>query len=646
MGIMRAIASFLARRGRKKGRSKEPGSTSGSAPAFYSIGPESFSLGDRPIGHTEENGKEAGQGQGEGKGEGAEGGKEGQKEDGQPKKESDISPRLEENLKWLKGLFHVEKNSDIIIREFFLATDPPRKAALIFVEGLIDKKVIDLAVLQPLMLLAGLDKDAKPEGPGVEGPIEMVLKHLVPGTQVEKKATFAEVIDGMLKGASLLLVDGANSALLVETKGWEHRTVEKPTTEQTVKGPHEAFNEVVRVNTALIRRRIRSPHLIMEALKVGKLSSTDVVVAYIEGLTNPKLVEEIKRRIKAVETDFIPDSGYVEQYLEDAPFSPFPQFLSTERPDRVAAGLTEGQVAILTDGSPYTTMVPSTFTIFLQSSEDYYLRWPYSSLLRAIRLGALLIGVFLPAIYIAITTYHQEMIPTGLLLAIAASREKVPFPVLFEAVIMELSLELIREAGLRIPSAIGPTIGIVGALILGQAAVQANIVSPILVIIVAVTALGSFTAPNFLASFSLRFLRFPMMFLAGFLGLYGVAAGTMFLVLHMTALKSFGVPFLSPIAPYRPAAGGDIILRAPLWLMEKRPSMYRPLDRRRQAPYVRTWIPTVEEAAEKVAETEDKEAMESKKDWQGSDPTEKDPGKGKADPGNKSDPGKGKGGAG
>ncbi|MGE5576678.1 MAG: spore germination protein [Syntrophothermus sp.] len=633
MDMIRAIASFLGRRRRKRGRGQEPGGTSGSAPVFYSISSESFSLGERPV-ESEESGEGRGRGKGPGD-RGKEGGEDkgqrgrekGQKGGGQEKKESDISPRLEENLNWLKELFHAEKNSDIIVREFFLATDPPRKAALIFVEGLIDKKTVNLAILEPLMLLASLNKDAKPEGPDVKDPVEMVLKHLVPGTQVEKRDTFAGLIDGMLKGASLLLVDGADSALLVETKGWEHRNVEKPTIEQVVKGPHEAFTEVIRVNTALIRRRIRSPHLIMEVIKVGRLSSTDVVVAYIEGLTNPKLVEEVKRRLKAIEVDFVPDSGYVEQYLEDGPFSPFPQFLSTERPDRVAAGLTEGQVAILTDGSPYVTVVPSTFTIFLQSPEDYYMRWPYTSLLRAIRLGALLIAVFLPALYIAITTFHQEMIPTGLLLAIVASREKVPFPVLLEAMLMELSLELIREAGLRIPTAIGPTIGIVGALILGQAAVQANIVSPILVIIVAVTALGAFTVPNFLAGFSLRFLRFPMMLLAGFLGLYGVAAGIAFLVLHMASLKSFGVPFLSPIAPYRPSPGGDIVLRSPLWRMEKRPVIFRPLDRWRQAPYVRTWISTVEKATEELPEMVQSRVTD-KKEWR-----EKDPAKGQDDPG-------------
>lgn len=494
-----------------------------------------------------------------------------------------ISTNLEWNLNLLKKIFQQEKNSDIVIREFSLALDPPAKGALIFIEGLTDRTVINQNILQPLMLLANISPDAVNNQ-----TIETIYNYLLPTNQAEKKCKLEEIVQAILTGTGVLLVDGASAGLVIEIKGWEHRTVAPPITEQVVRGPQEAFTELLRTNTALIRRRIRTPKLIMEGLKIGEVSKTDVVIAYIADLANPVLIEEVRARINSIKIDYLPDSGYLEHYMEDNPYGIFPETLSTERPDRVTAFLSEGHVAILVDGSPFAIVAPITFTAFIHSPEDYYLKWPFGTLLRLVRLLGIFFALFLPSIYIAITNYHQEMIPTSLLLAIAASREFVPFPVFVEVVLMELALELIREAGIRIPSAIGPTIGIVGALILGQAAVQAGIISPLLVIVVALTALGSFTIPNFTASFSLRLFRFPLTILGAVLGFEGVAAGTILLVMHLASLKSFGVPYMSPIAPYR---GGhkDIILMGNLSQMKHRPSFIRPLDEIRQPKENPSW---------------------------------------------------------
>lgn len=311
---------------------------------------------------------------------------------------------------------------------------------------------------------------------------------------------------------------------------------------------------------------------------------------YIKDIANPQLVAEVKYRIQSIAeaTDYISETGVLEEYIEDHPRSLIPQTLSTERPDRLAAHIREGYVGIVMANSPYSLAVPATFAIFLHTAEDFYLRWPFGNFLRILRAASILIALLLPAIYIAIVNYHQEMIPTDLLLAITAARETVPFPSLVEILFMEFSFELIREAGIRIPSVIGPTIGIVGALILGQAAVSASIVSPILIIVVAITALGSFVVPNYNASFTIRLLRFAFTLLGGFLGFFGIAFGIFIMTLHVATLTSFGVPFLTPIAPYR-SKSNDRVIRPLNFNQPYRPYYLRPLDWIRQQKVARPW---------------------------------------------------------
>ncbi|HEY3315933.1 MAG TPA: spore germination protein [Bacillota bacterium] len=489
------------------------------------------------------------------------------------------------NLAWAMQVFHKQDNSDVVIRELEIGTEPPVRAFILYFDGLVVKNAVWEGVLQPLMLLSEID-DIRRRG----NLLDSVAKRLVPSDKYETVTDYEAVIAHVLTGETALFVDGEAGALALETKGWEHRSVERAQSEMVVRGPIEGFTEALRSNTALVRRLIKSPDLVVEGLKIGRLSRTDVALMYIKGLTNDKLVTEVRRRIKAIDVDFAPQSGMLEQYIEDFPFAIFPQVTSTERPDRVGAFLSEGNVAILVGDDPWALIAPMTFTTFLHSSEDYYLRWPYANFLRILRFVSMLIALFVPAAYIAVTNYHQEMIPTDLLMAIASSRHGVPFPVPVEVILMELSFELIREAGVRIPNVIGPTIGIVGALVLGQAAVAANIVSPILVIIIAVTGLATFAIPNFSASFAVRVLRFPFEIVAAFLGFPGMAAGMLFMALHLASLRSFGVPYLSPVAPRRTPTA-DVLLRGQLWTMWHRPPFLRQSDQIRQDLIVRKWAP-------------------------------------------------------
>jgi spore germination protein KA len=393
-----------------------------------------------------------------------------------------------------------------------------------------------------------------------------------------------------LDGSSALLIDGSDQALIIETKGWEQRGVDRPTNEPVVRGPQESFVENFRDNTASVRRYIKDPKLVTEIFRVGRRSRTQVAVMYIRDIANVKLVEEVKHRIKSVaETvDYIPETGTLEEYLEDHPKSLIPQMLSTERPDRLGAYIREGHVGVVMANSPFSLIIPTNFSIFLHSAEDYYLRWPFSNFIRFIRACAIFIALMLPSIYIGIVNYHQEMIPPDLLIAMTAAREAVPFPAIVEILFMEFSFELIREAGVRIPSIIGPTIGIVGALILGQAAVSASVVSPILIIIIAITALASFVVPNYNASFSVRILRFIFIILAGFLGFFGIAFGVFLLILHLVTINSFGIPFMTPIAPYKPK-NKDRVIRPRAYDQPYRPLYLRPLDWIRQEKNPRRW---------------------------------------------------------
>lgn len=498
--------------------------------------------------------------------------------------DDDIPVNLDRNEEILRQVFHMPENKDIVVRAFAVGNLQKWRGLVVFVDGMSDKTVINNNVLQPLMLLSHI-ADAVPER-----KLEVVSDTLLPGNQITLEQKWSKVIPGILAGSTAVFIEGCDAALVVETKGWEHRTVGVAQTENVVRGPHDGFTENFRANTALVRSRLRSEHLVTEMFSVGNLGKTDVGVMYVHGLTNPALVDEVRKRVSAIDVDYLADSGIFEQFIEDTPNSMVPQVFSTERPDRIASMLAEGHVAIFVGMSPFVLAVPVTLWTLVHTPEDAYLRSPYGTFLRLLRWCALGVALLTPAFYVATTNYHPEMIPTDLLLAIAGSREQVPFPVVVEVLLMEFAMELIREAGIRIPSVIGPTIGIVGALIIGQAAVQAGVVSPLLVIVIATTALASFTIPNYNLNLAVRVLRFGFLFAAAILGFYGIALLLCIFVVRLSVTKSFGVPFLAPVAPSMDSAP-DVLIRGHVYAMNQRPSFLQTQRSWRQQPVTRPWSP-------------------------------------------------------
>lgn len=494
-----------------------------------------------------------------------------------------IPRSLDEARIRIESLFHLPRNKDVIRRELVIPLDPPVRAFLIFLEGMAGAQLIHEGIIQPLLLLPRLGHRAPEE---LAAYIEQCL---LVGNQVERRATLAEAAFGVTGGMTALFVDGLGDAFLVETKGYDYRRIERPQNEAVLRGPQEAFVERLRTNTAQIRRHLRSPDLVTELYQVGRRGRRDVALMYLEGLANPELVEEARRRLRAIDVDAVVD-GQLEQLLEDSPASLLPTTLVTERPDRAAAFLAEGHVAIVSDLNPMAVIVPTTIWSAFHAAEDYYLRHPFGNFLRLLRAVAVFIALALPGVYVAVVNFHPEMIPTDLMLSIARQRELVPFPAVIELLFLELTFELVREAGVRIPSVIGPTLGIVGALILGQAAVQAGLISAVVVIMIAVTGLASFAIPSIDLSFSIRILRFAFIGLAAVLGFFGVAAGLVALAFYTTGLTSFGVPVLSPVAPWRPPSR-DVLVRGQVFDQESRPQHLVPGDLRRQPDLVRTWDP-------------------------------------------------------
>jgi len=405
---------------------------------------------------------------------------------------------------------------------------------------------------------------------------EQVLIH----HEVTEMSDLESALSGLLSGDTLLLFDGIATALLVPTKGWSQRAVGEPSTENVVRGPRDGFTENIRVNTASVRRRIKHPAFRLISLEVGVRTNTVVEIGYIEGIVKEGLVDEVVQRIQKIDIDGVLESGYIEELINDSPYSPFSTIQNTERPDKVAAALLEGRVAIFVDNTPFVLTAPAYFWEFLQASDDYYNRFWAGSFYRFVRYIAFIISLVLPSMYVMLLTFHQEMIPTQLILTIASGREVVPFPVLLEALIMEIAFELMREAGLRMPKPIGQAVSIVGSLIIGQAAVQAGLVSPSMVIIVAVTGIASFVIPNYGASFAIRVLRFPLLIASGAFGLLGFATVFFMIVIHALSIRSFGESYFAPMTPFKAMDQKDIIFRLPWWSLKHRPEMAQ--DSRRE----------------------------------------------------------------
>ncbi|MBS3984677.1 MAG: spore germination protein [Selenomonadales bacterium] len=492
-------------------------------------------------------------------------------------KDEPLALSLDENLHLLK--LHLGGSDDVVFRDFRLGNASALRAAVVFIDGLTNKDQLQRDLLSPLMIFAHHTAQAECES-GLRG-FAALKSHLLTVMEVKDVGTVGECVLAVLSADTVLLLDRTDTALVIGARTWEHRPIMEAVTERGVRGPRDGFNELFKSNIALVRQRMKTPSLRVKFACIGRRSQTNLAILYDSGLASPAILTELYKRLSYIDVDGILDSGYIEQYIEDSPYSPFPQVQFTERPDRVAAAIMEGRVALIVDGTPFAILVPSVLSNFLPTSEDHYERWLVMTGVRFVRAMSIIMAVLLPALYVAVTTFHQEMIPSQLALTIAGARAGVPFPAVVEALMMEVTFELLREGGIRVPGTVGTTIGIVGGIIIGQAAVTAGLVSPVMVVVVALTAIGSFAVPAFNVGLSLRLLRFPLILLAGTLGLYGVLAGVIAVVLHLVSLKSFGVPYLSPLAPSDNQGLKDTLIRAPLWAQLLRPGMFEPRQKRR-----------------------------------------------------------------
>ena len=500
----------------------------------------------------------------------------------QPQGNSDeISTELCVNLETIRQKFLMPKNQDVIIREFKIGRKA--KAFMVYMDGMVDKQTLNLAIFPQLM-----SKDIFDEL-GSDCPVDYLLENVLTVHSLRKVNKYSDTVMQVLRGMSALFIEGCNECILLETMGFEKRAVGTPITETVVKGSQEGFTESLRTNVTLVRKIIKNENLVTEILPIGNTNHSSCAVMYLDGIANPKVIQEVMKRLKRINTDFILGDGMIEQFIEDNSLMLFPQVITTERPDRTASFLMEGQVIIIAEGTPFAIAAPVTFFRLFHTSEDSFVRWPASNFLRFIRLFGLFCATFLPGIYVALTLYHLEMLPTELLISIARAKEVVPFPTLLEVLIMELAFELIREGGIRVPSVIGQTLGIVGALILGQAAVAAGLVSPLLVIVVSITGLGSFAIPNYTLALAIRIERFLFIFAGAVLGFYGIALMAVLLAYFACSMKSFGVPYFSPVAP-KTKVNPDVVLRHPIWSQKNRPDELQNPNRKRQGDNVKLWI--------------------------------------------------------
>lgn len=485
--------------------------------------------------------------------------------------DGNLAGKLAQNLNAIKDMY--DNPTDLVVREMELK-NLKGKCALVYIDGLADKNLVNEQIIRNILLFA--DEN-------VHDPVsitDLSLK-LLSVSAVTEVSSFDEVSLAILSGDAALFLDNFDNALIIGSKGYETRSLEEPITEGVIRGPRIGFVENIRTNTALVRRDIRDQNLRMKAYKVGRRSKTDAVVLYVDGIVHPDIVKEVERRLKSIDIDDVLESSYIEEFIEDSTLSPFPQIQNTERPDKVSAALLEGRVAILLDGTPFALIVPSVFMHFLQSPEDYFERWIPASFLRSLRYLTAFIALFAPALYIALVSFQQGMIPSKLAFSIAATREGVPFPAVIEAFLMIITMEILQEAGSRLPKPIGQTVGIVGGLVIGEAAVSAGIVSPIMVIVVALTAISTFTIPAYNFGTTIRILRYFFMIAAATLGFFGLIMVYIAVNIHLINLKSFGMPYTVPFAPSFYGDWRDLVFRTPHTAMKQRPTYTDPEDETR-----------------------------------------------------------------
>jgi hypothetical protein len=494
-------------------------------------------------------------------------------EDFSPKNESfdpaEITSNLDNNLETLLKTF--KNSSDFSIKRFYIEKNKEEPLAILYLDTLVDTITLNKNILEPLM-----HKSMKYSSSNKQSIIDFLDKSCITVSDVIQTKEMQEIITGILLGKVILLLHNHSEVLIIDCKKSMERDIEEPLLESVSRGARDGFTESVHTNISLVRQRLKDPFLKVRKLVIGERTQTEVCVLYIEDIVNSSLVKNVIQKLSSIQTDGILSDGYLEEYLEENPYSPFPQVDNTERPDKVVASLLEGRVAILVDGSPSTLVVPIFLIQLFQSPEDYYQRTLYAGMLRLLRYLSAFISVSFPAIYLSLLTYHSQFIPSTLIELLLTGRSELPFPAALEILILLFQVDLIQEASSRLLGRVGQAAGIVGSIVLGQAAIVANITSPSTVVVIATTFLSSYVVPRYALSFSLRILRYLMIFAASFLGIYGVIMAWLIIIIHLCSIESMGTPYLAPISPTKIQSLKDSIVRFPIKKMVNRPSELNP----------------------------------------------------------------------
>lgn len=487
--------------------------------------------------------------------------------DGKAAEDIKISAELEYNLSFLRGAFG--GCYDLVLRAFTSGIDG-KKCLIAFLDGMVDKNIINTDVIKPIQTPGNSgprSERAKPDAAA------MLMENTLLNISVIKEVFFLkDAVKQILEACCVLFIEGSSSAVVIYASDIKTRSVSEAQGESVLRGPLEAFIEDVNVDVTMIRRRLKTTNLKLEQYEIGKQSKTKVILAYLQGVADEQVIGEARRRLEKVDIEMLFDGGQIQSCIEDDPLSPFPQMNTTERPDVCTAALAEGRFAILVDGSPFVIIAPTTFFYLFSAAEDYYNRYIFVSFIRIISYLAFIVALAGPSFYIAVTTYHPDMLPTTLLISVLSARANVPFPALLEAVLLELIFELVREAAIRLPNRISQALSIIGALVIGQISVQAGLVSPLMIITVSITGLASFVIPKINSARQISVLRFPLMIFAATMGIFGLIMAGLIILIHLAALRSFGVPYLSPVTPLHPEGLKDTVIILPARSMGGQPS--------------------------------------------------------------------------
>lgn len=474
-----------------------------------------------------------------------------------------LSLSLKENILLFRSIF--TDNETLIVREFQNKSLESARCCILYFDGMIDTKIINEHIIEPVLAC-----DLTKEMNGSNLLIEMKNK-IIASNEVTDESDTDKIVSSVLYGDTVFLLEGYSSALIINTKGWQTRQITEPESTKVIRGPREGFTESISTNLSMVRRKITSPDLKFKFRKVGVRTNTKICICYIEGLALNSIIKELEERLNKINIDGIIDSGYIQELIKDSPYSPFATVGISERPDVIAAKLLEGRIALFVDGSPITLTVPYIIVENFQSNEDYYVSYIIGSMNRMLRCFTAIISVIIPALFLSVVNFHQEMLPTPLLLSISAARQDVPLPTSISLIMMLLIFDVLREAGIRMPSPVGQAVNIIGSIVLGQAAVEARLVSAPVLIITALT--GIMTLLNMIVIDAAIIFRTFLLLGAAVLGFYGFFFCSLIVVLHLMSIRSFGVPYMMSITRFRKKAGNDTFIRAPWWTMTKRPEI-------------------------------------------------------------------------